>query len=91
MSHPPQPTGDYARLTAHLAARSEPRLMLTFAEIEGIVGELLPLQAKLQAQWWQSGYRGRAPHGFAWQAAGWQVDLVDTYTETVTFARESAE
>ena len=41
---------DYARLTAHLRVRAEPRVTLTFAVIEAILGEPLPLAAHVR-QW----------------------------------------
>ena len=87
MTHPPQPVGDFARLAAHLAMQPGPRLALTFAEVEAITGGLLPIRARLHEQWWRAGYRGRARHSFAWRAAGWEVEHVDVYAETVTFVR----
>jgi hypothetical protein len=82
-----RPEPDYDKLAAHLAARSEPRLMLTFAELEAIVGEPLPLSARHVSQWWHSTDHRRSRHGFAWRTAGWQLEHVDVYAETVTFVR----
>ena len=87
MPDPPRPAGDFDRLAAQLATQHGPRLTLTFDEIEAITGGLLPLWARHGSQWWRSGYPGRAPHGLAWRATGWEVEQVDVYAETVTIVR----
>ena len=85
-----QPATDYGKLAAHLAARAESCLTLTFDEVEAIVGGLLPLAARLGPYWWGNHRQGRRQHGRAWQEAGWRVAGVDAHAGRVTFVREPA-
>jgi hypothetical protein len=56
---------DYALLAAHLAAQPGPRITLSFAEVEAIIGGLLPLIARLHRAWWAEHGTGRRHHGGA--------------------------
>jgi hypothetical protein len=78
---------DYALLAAHLATLAGPRVTLTFAEVEAIIGGPLPLAARLNHSWWRDHPMGRRSHGGAWIRAGWQIEAHDAYAGTVTFAR----
>ena len=82
-----QAVSSFDRLTAYLAARAEPRLKLTFGEVEAILGELLPWGARLGSQWWGDHRTGRRQHSRAWRAAGWRVAGVDAHAGRVTFVR----
>ena len=63
----------YIRLAAHLAAQPPEvdRLTLSVADIEQIVGEELPSNARFPS-WWRND--DRRMHSRAWLAAGWRVD-----------------
>jgi len=63
----------YIRLAAHLAAQPPEidRLVLTLPEIESIVGEALPTNARFPS-WWRND--DRRMHSRAWLTAGWRVD-----------------
>jgi len=55
--------------------------MLRIGEIEGIIGDNLPIDAQRNAEWW-SNSKGRP-----WAAVGWNVEKVDLDSHTVTFIR----
>ena len=63
----------YIRLAAHLAAQPPEieRITLTLPEIEQIVGEELPANARFPS-WWRND--DRRMHSRAWLTAGWRVD-----------------
>ena len=62
----------YIRLAAHLASQPPEvvHLKLTLPEIESIVGEELPLNARFPS-WWRNDERRM--HSRAWLTAGWRV------------------
>ena len=81
----------YAPLADHLAARGaagEWRVTLRFAQVEGLLGRLLPVTARAPRGyrlWWRG--QATAPHAwYGWQRVGWTVEAVDLATEKVTFA-----
>ena len=80
---------DYARLAAHLRTRAAPQVILTFEAIEAILGEPLPLAARVQSGWWRLAPGPRTPQARAWSDAGWRVEQVDLYTATVTLVPEA--
>ena len=63
----------YIRLAAHLASQPPDveRLILTLPEIEQIVGEELPPNARFPS-WWRND--DRRMHSRAWLTAGWRVN-----------------
>ncbi len=81
-------TSKYDRLADHLAAIGAATIVLTFAEIEAIVGPL-PQQARRAAEWWGATPAGRYFHPYAltWLQAGYVADIPDFAAETVTFRR----
>jgi hypothetical protein len=86
-----RPVTDYTRLGTHLASRTESSVTLTLDAVDVILGDLLPLAARVLPGWWTSTMRRRHPQACGWLDVGWQVDDFDAYAETVTFVRESAE
>src|SRR5690348_2063298 len=58
----------YDALTEILIARNEPRVTLTFDELDAIVGGLPP-SARAYRAWWANN-RGSQPHARAWLDAG---------------------
>jgi len=61
------------------------RVVLPFSEIEGIIGNNLPLTATRESEWWKNS-RFTA-QGRAWIDVGWNVDNVDMINRTVTLIR----
>jgi hypothetical protein len=74
----------YEPLRDHLAGYTAgDQLLLSFAEIEELVGPL-PRGARRLRQWWAN---ERTAQARAWRAAGWRVSLADIGSEQVLFQR----
>ena len=78
----------YDRLGDYLAAIGTATIILTFAEVEDIVGPL-PAVARSSADWWGATRHGRYvnAHATHWGRVGYAADLPDFAAETVTFRR----
>jgi hypothetical protein len=62
---------------------------LPFAEVEAILGQPLPVTARITPDWWT--YEAhRSPHVPLWRALGWEATL-DRRGRTVTFLRTPSE
>jgi hypothetical protein len=75
--------GKYDALTGWL--RNPTAIVLTFAEIERIIGATLPQAARRHRPWWGNEKNARSRQCRSWLDAGWEVDSVDEGAETVTF------
>jgi len=77
----------YSPLSRYLLRRAQftDRVVLPFAEIEGIISDNLPFGAIRDAEWWAN-TRGSA-QGRAWIDIGWNVKEVDLNQRKVTFIR----
>ncbi len=75
----------YIRLAAHLAAQPPEleRITLSLSEIEQIVGEELPANARFPS-WWRND--NKRMHSRAWLTAGWRVDGIADHAK-VDFVR----
>jgi hypothetical protein len=78
----------YIRLAADLAGRppSEDRVEMTLSEVEELVGETLPANARFPS-WWRND--PRRMHARAWLTAGWEVVDMQGEEPTIVFARRS--
>jgi hypothetical protein len=76
----------YIRLAAYLASQppAESAIELTLGEIEGLVGEGLPANARFPS-WWRND--GRRMHARAWLTAGWLVTEMIAQDSLVRFER----
>jgi hypothetical protein len=75
----------YIRLAAFLAGRGDAdRIILTLPEIEEIVGETLPHNARFPS-WWRND--NRKMHSRAWLTAGWKVGQMAGERAEVEFLR----
>ena len=76
----------YIRLAAYLADQpsSADRLEMTLAEIEELIGEKLPANARFPS-WWRNDERRM--HARAWLTAGWVVEEVIGAEEKVVLVR----
>jgi len=78
----------YQPLADYLATLTVDEVMLTFAEIEAILGTALPPSARAAPFWanlidsWH-----RSVQAQAWRRAGWQVAVANVGLGMVTFAR----
>jgi len=55
----------------------EESVLLSFSQIEEIIGAALPASASRHRPWWANQEEGRRPHARAWMGAGWCVCSVD--------------
>jgi hypothetical protein len=76
----------YIRLAAFLAGQPKDiqRLVMSLREIEDVVGETLPANARFPS-WWRND--DRKMHARAWLAAGWEAERMSTEDQTVEFVR----
>jgi hypothetical protein len=77
----------YSPLSRYLLQRGQftDRVVLRFAEVEGIIGDNLPFGAVRDSDWW---INSRASvQGRAWVDVGWKVGEVDLKNRTVSFVR----
>ncbi|MGC2698375.1 MAG: hypothetical protein WA738_21515 [Candidatus Angelobacter sp.] len=74
----------YDRLTEWL---QKPKLPLTFAEIEQIIGDKLPPAASQYRPWWGNETKAASRQCRAWLDAGWQIDSVDLKAKRVVFRK----
>jgi hypothetical protein len=72
----------YDPLRDHLADRTGQTVILSFSEIEDLVGDL-PASASTPS-FWSNNSKGQAQ---AWRAAGWHVDAPHLDARRVLFAR----
>jgi hypothetical protein len=81
-------TGEYQALHKYLQDRFADRLVLTFGEIEDLLGFALPEAARLQPAWWDDRdplTRGTA-HADSWTLAS-RTATVNMSAQTVVFER----
>jgi len=77
----------YAPLGRHLASQGEPEVIMTFSEVEKILGSSLPPSARTYRAWWANERSGSHVQREAWIGSGYEVDQVDFLRERVTFRR----
>ena len=77
----------YSPFSRYLLRRAKytSHVTLSFAEIEGIIGDNLPFGALRTEGWWTN--TRSTSQGQAWLTVGWKVQEVDLNKRTVTFAR----
>lgn len=81
--------GKYSPLRTFLEAQEKVRIAMSFAEIERLLGELLPASKKYPA-WWSNNPTNN-PMTKEWLAAGFETGEVDVVGETVVFSRSLGE
>ena len=83
-------TGEYRLLHKYLRDRYANRVVLTFVEIEDLLGFSLPAPARLQPEWWS--VTGSAAHQSA-QSDAWtfasRTATVNLSAQNVVFERET--
>jgi hypothetical protein len=77
----------YAPLNSYLGSRTGASVRLTFAEIERLLGDRLPVSAHNHRAWWGNQQGGRRVQAEAWLAAGWRVGEVNLEARHVRFVR----
>jgi hypothetical protein len=82
--------GEYRLLYEYLRDRFSDRLVLTFGQIEDLLGFALPAPARVQRDWWgtSDSVADRSRQSDAWTLAG-RTASVNLGAQYVTFERES--
>ncbi len=75
----------YQPLQDHLRRVNQPEVILSFAEIERLMGEPLPASARDRKAWWSN--RSGGLQARAWMEADYLVESVDLTQTTVTFRK----
>jgi len=80
--------GKYAQLYTYLDNRFADVIVLTFGQIEDVLGFALPQLARTYQPWWTKGESnaGGTPHADAWTLAG-RTATPNLQAQTVTFER----
>lgn len=83
----PQPFSKYGALTRHLKFRSAftNTVKLSFAEIDGIISDNLPMSAYKTESWWSN--MPTNAHAKAWLDAGWNVHEINLKEGYVVFKK----
>jgi hypothetical protein len=76
----------YTALANWLAMQSTEQVLLTFEQIEEVIGSSLPDSALQLRAWWANDRVGHT-HSILWLEAGWKVVYVDLGEGQVIFAR----
>jgi hypothetical protein len=87
--HPSHISGRYGSLYTYLENRYADMVVLTFVQIEDLVGSPLPDLARTRHEWWTATeVRGSEPsHSDAWRLAG-RTAKPNLTARTVAFERE---
>ena len=76
----------YRPLGAYLAGQPGPTCVLTFREVEALLGRPLPPSASAHRAWWANDHgHNHAYHG--WLAVGWRSETVDMARQRATFRK----
>lgn len=83
----PKPKAKYAPLMGYLKFRAAftDSVKLSFAQIDGIIGDNLPLEAYRSAKWWANS--PDSVHARAWLDAGWETSEVNLKEAYVIFRK----
>lgn len=82
-------SGRYQPLYTYLEQRYADTAVLTFEQIESLLGFALPDHARTHADWWTSRAAGGSGHGDAWLSAG-RTAKPNLLAGTVAFERVSS-
>jgi hypothetical protein len=75
----------YEPLYDHLKRQHLRRVRMSFAQIEKLIGAVLPPGARVHRAWWANEIDGAQSHAQAWMDAGYRVDAVDQEAAFVMF------
>lgn len=76
----------YRALHAYLKGRYADTVVLTFAEIEDLLGFALPQPARVEAGWWANGDDNPSPQSRVWTQASRRA-TPNLFARTVAFER----
>lgn len=74
----------YTGLKIYLSESIDEQVVLSFSEIEHVIGTALPNSAYVHSAWWANGGHSQAN---TWLGAGYKVSLVDLNKKEVVFSK----
>jgi hypothetical protein len=77
----------YAALHAYLSGRFADAIILTFAQIEDLIGCALPAAARIRVEWWSNEDQDGEPQRDAWRRAS-RTATPNLFARTVRFERD---
>jgi len=77
----------YHPLFEHLLFSGQGQIMMTFAEVETIIGAPLPPSARQREEWWSNSPSGHS-QARAWMRANYRASDIDLAKERVSFKLE---
>jgi len=80
--------GPYGALHAYLKGRYADMVVLTFDEIEDLIGFALPDQARATPEWWSNDGDNPSPQSLIWVKAS-RTATPNLFARTVSFERVS--
>lgn len=80
----------YSSLTTFLASRTQPKISMSFEDIERIVGSKLPQSAFNHRAWWSNNPTNSVMTK-AWLAAGFRSEDVDMTARRLVFSRQVSQ
>jgi hypothetical protein len=81
-----RPASPYSSLSAYLEHRHASHVVLTFEQIEALLGFSLPARASTEREWWTSPTEETDGHTDGWTAAG-RTATPNLYARNVAFNR----
>lgn len=86
-----KPGSKYYPLFNHLQTSGKAEVLLTFAEIETLLGSPLPHSAVERKNWWSNRDTPAALQAGAWVGAGYHVYAIDVDSKSVIFRKFEAQ
>ncbi|MBE9155298.1 helix-turn-helix transcriptional regulator [Nodosilinea sp. LEGE 06152] len=86
-----KPGSKYHPLHDHLKHSDQTEVVLTFAEVEALLGSALPHSAVERKNWWSNRETPAALQSSAWVRAGYHVHAIDIDSKVVTFCKVEAQ
>lgn len=80
----------YQALLEFLRDSNQNEVILTFAEVEALINNVLPNSARSKRAWWSNRSQG-ALQASAWMEAGYRVENVDLDEQRVTFRKPTTK
>lgn len=77
----------YHPLFEHLLFSGQGETLMSFADIESVIGAKLPPSARRREEWWSNSPRGHS-QAAAWMRAHYRTARVDLAKETIVFRLE---
>jgi len=86
----PRVPAEYVSLYTYLEHRYASIVVLTFEQMEALLGFALPASARTERDWWTGAAVQTGPHAAAWMEAG-RVATPNLPARTVMFERPAAD